>query len=435
MKTSLTTIVTIVCITVFAFANMSAASAQNIARQAGAQTTQTAEFCDCKKDLDFLASKMEDMISYKKQIKGDKVAEFQKVYTSLSAEMETPITQVDCMFKLNTLLSVVKDKHASLSSNNAPITSEQYKDSLYVAQFKQSEIFKNHPTVSENLNALRTRLAKTFFDAIEGIYVDKYVGELAVYETAKTGEYVAVVLKSTSDFWGEGQIAYYIHNIQGDEYQVLRYHPYTRMLWFQKSMLAYNGKLWGLQKPLDSPNFTEAPEENGDWEFKQLTEDTQYLYFGSFSNRESNVDAFKTFYATYKDQIKASNIIVDLRNNVGGNSKYSDPFVKILKKSGAKVYILTNYFTGSNGEQFTLKLRKLDNAVHLGQRTNGIIAYGLNYGTGYESPTGNFLFYPTDMNFHKFIDYEMVGIQPQMALDFSKDWIAQTLDIINEQLP
>ena len=435
MKTSLTTIVTIVCITVFAFANMSAVSAQNIARQAGAQTTQTTEFCDCKKDLDFLAAKMEDMISYKKQIKGDKVAEFQKVYTSLSAEMETPITQVDCMFKLNTLLSVIKDKHASLSSNNAPITSEQYKDSLYVAQFKQSEIFKNHPTVSENLNALRTRLAKTFFDAIEGIYVDKYVGELAVYETANTGEYVAVVLKSTSDFWGEGQIAYYIHNIQGDEYQVLRYHPYTRMLWFQKSMLAYNGKLWGLQKPLDGPNFTEAPEENGDWEFKQLTEDTQYLYFGSFSNRESNVDAFKTFYATYKDQINASNIIVDLRNNVGGNSKYSDPFVKILKKSGAKVYILTNYFTGSNGEQFTLKLKKLDNAVHLGQRTNGIIAYGLNYGTVYESPTENFLFYPTDMNFHKFIDYEMVGIQPQMALDFSKDWIAQTLDIINEQLP
>lgn len=421
MKTPLTTILTVVCIVVFAFAK--------------AQTTQTPEFCDCKKDLDFLAAKMEDMISYKKQIKGDKVVEFKNVYASLSSEMESPITQVACMFKLNTLLSVVKDKHASLSSNNAPITGEQYKDSLYVAQFKQTEVFKNHPTVSEDLNELRTRLAQTSFDAVEGIYVDKYVGEIAVYETAKTGEYVAVVLKSTSEFWGEGQIAYYIHKIQGDEYQVLRYHPYSRMLWFQKSMLAYNGKLWGLQKALNGPNYTEAPEENGDWEFKQLTAETQYLYFGSFSNRKSNVDAFKAFYATYKDQINAPNIIVDLRNNVGGNSKYSDPFVKILKKSGAKVYILTNYFTGSNGEQFTLKLRKLNNAVHLGQRTNGIISYGLNYGTGYDTPTGNFIFYPTDMNFHKFINYEMVGIQPQIKLDFSKDWIAQTQEIINEQLP
>lgn len=435
MKTPFTTLLTIACITVFAFAKLSAASAQNIARQVGTQTTQTPELCDCKKDLDFLASKMEDMISYKKQIKGDKEAEFQNVYVSLSAEMKTPITKVDCMFKLNTLLSVVKDKHASLSSNNALISSEQYKDSRYASQFKKTEVFKNHPTVSENLSTLRTRLAQTSFEAVEGIYVDKYVGELAVYETSKKGEYVAVVLKSTSDFWGEGQIAYYIHTIQGNEYQILRYHPYSRMLWFQKSMLFYHGKLWGLQKPLDGPNYTEAPEENGDWEFKQLTDDTQYLYFGSFSNRESNVAAFKTFYATYKDQLNAPNIIVDLRNNVGGNSKYSDPFVKILKKSGAKVYVLTNYFTGSNGEQFTLKLRKLKNSVHLGQRTNGIISYGINYGTTYNSPTGNFTFTPTDMNFHKFIDYEMMGIQPQVTLDFSKDWVAQTLEIIEGQLP
>ncbi|WP_299208451.1 S41 family peptidase [uncultured Dokdonia sp.] len=426
MKTLLTTIVTVLCIPVFAFAKPALSQVE---------VAQTSEGCDCKKDLDFLANKMEDMISYKKQIKGDKVAEFQKVYAEMSSEMQSPITKVDCMFKLNTLLSVVKDKHASISSNGAPITDEQYRDTIYRSNFKQTAIFKNHPTVSKDLTALRNLLAQAPFDAIEGIYIDKYVGEIGVYETAIKGEYVAVVLNASSDFWGVGQIAYNINHIEGNEYQVLRYHPYSRKLWFQKSMLFYNGKLWGLQKPLDGPNYVEAPAENGDWEFKQLTEDTQYLYFGSFSNRQSNVDAFKTFYATYKDQINAPNIIVDLRNNEGGNSKYSDPFVKILKKSGAKIYVLTNYFTGSNGEQFTLKLRNLKNTVHLGQRTNGIIAYGLNYGTGYDSPTGNFTFYPTDMNFHKFIAYEMVGIQPQVSLDFSKDWIAQTQEIIEGQLP
>jgi hypothetical protein len=282
---------------------------------------------------------------------------------------------------------------------------------------------------------LRTRLEQTPFEAIEGMYVDKHVGEVGVYETSKEGAYIAVVLESTSDFWGAGQIAYHINHIAGEEYQVLRYHPYSRLLWFQKSMLSYNGKLWGLQKPLDGPNYVEAPADNGNWEFKQLTENTQYLYFGSFSNSKSNVNEFKTFYATYKNQINAPNIIVDLRNNGGGNSKYSDPFVKILKKSGANVYVLTNYFTGSNGEQFTLKLRNLNNTVHLGQRTNGIIAYGLNYGTGYDTPTGNFAFYPTDMNFHKFIKYEMIGVQPEVLLDFSKDWIQQTQEIIEGQLP
>ncbi|WP_299681430.1 S41 family peptidase [uncultured Dokdonia sp.] len=432
MKTKLTTVLTALFLMIFAFGNLSAASAQNIARQAGAQTSP---LCDCKTDLDFLATKMQDMVSYKKQIKGDMVSEFQKTYHSLSEEMKSSISKVDCLFKLNTLLSVVKDKHASIASTSDIITKEQYQDSIYRMNFKQTAIFKEHPTAAINLTELRTRLSQMPFENIEGVYTDRYVGEIGVYETTTKGNYIAVVLEATSDFWGTGQIAYQINKIEGDEYQVLRYHPYSRKLWFQKSMLAYNGKLWGLQKELQGPNHAEAPSENGDWEFKQLTNDTQYLYFGSFSNRKSNVEAFKKFYAEHKDNINAPNVIVDLRNNGGGNSKYSDPFVKILKKSGAKVYVITNYFTGSNGEQFTLKLKKLNNTVHLGQRTNGIIAYGMNYGTSYDSPTGNFSFTPTDMNFHKFIQYEMVGIQPEIKLDFSRDWIAQTQEIIEGQLP
>ncbi|MEP0266218.1 hypothetical protein [Dokdonia sp.] len=432
MKTQLTAILTTLFFFLFAFANLSAANAQNIARQTGAQTPQ---LCDCKKDLDFLASNMEKMISYKKQIKGDKVKEFQEVYITLSNEMQSPISKIVCLFKLNTLLSVVKDKHASITSTESLVTDKQYLDTIYRSNFKQTAIFKAHPTVSKDLNKLRTRLSQNPFDAIEGIYIDKHVGEIGVYETIKKGAYIAVVLESSSDFWGTGQIAYQINAITENEYQVLRYHPYSRKLWFQKSMLFYNGKLWGLQKPLEGPNYVEAPSENKDWEFKQLSENTQYLYFGSFSNRKSNVAAFKEFYNRYKDTISAPNMIVDLRNNGGGNAKYSDPFLKILKKSGAHIYVITNYFTGSNGEQFTLKLKKLKNTTHLGQRTNGIIAYGLNYGTGYDSPTGNFTFYPTDMNFHKFIEYEMVGIQPDTLLDFNEDWVVQTLEIIEEKLP
>lgn len=418
MKTQFTLIITVLFLSVFAFAK-----------------AQTSLLCDCKKDLDFIATKMQDMTSYKKQVKGNKVTEFQNVYARLSQEMQSPITKVACLFKLNTLLSVVKDKHASIASNDALVTNEQYLDSTYRSNFKQTAIFKNHPVIDLDLKTLRNQLEQMPFDEIEGIYVDKYVGEIGVYKNEEKREYTAVVLEATSTFWGAGQIAYHIRKLGSNEYQVLRYHPISRKLWFQKSMIAYNGKLWGLQKELQGPNYVEAPAENENWEFKQLSNDTQYLYFGSFSNRKSNVADFKKFYETYKNKINATNVIVDLRNNGGGNSKYSDPFVKLLKKSGAKVYIITNYFTGSNGEQFTLKLKKLKNAVHLGQRTNGIIAYGHNYGTSYDSPTGNFSFTPTDMNFHKFIDYEMVGIQPEILLDFSSDWIIQTQSIIEGQLP
>lgn len=37
---------------------------------------------------------------------------------------------------------------------------------------------------------------------------------------------------------------------------------------------------------------------------------------------------------------------------------------------------------------------------------------------------------PTDMNFHKYIAYESKGIEPEIPLDFSRDWIEQTLEII-----
>ena len=126
----------------------------------------------------------------------------------------------------------------------------------------------------------------------------------------------------------------------------------------------------------------------------------------------------------------AKNIIVDLRSNSGGNKKYSDPFLKVLKNKN--VYIITNCFTGSNGEQFTLKLLKNKNAKHLGQTTRGIISYGKNYGYYYNSPSGHFTITPTDMNFHRYIDYEGKGITPEIPLDFDRDWIEQTLEIIEK---
>ncbi|WP_439151304.1 S41 family peptidase [Winogradskyella sp.] len=124
----------------------------------------------------------------------------------------------------------------------------------------------------------------------------------------------------------------------------------------------------------------------------------------------------------------AKNIIVDLRSNSGGNSKYSDPFLKVLKNKN--VYVITNCFAGSNGEQFTLKLLKNKKATHLGQKTRGIIAYGKNYGYNFNTPSGHFSITPTDMNFHEYIEYEGKGITPDITLNFDSDWIEQTIEII-----
>lgn len=46
--------------------------------------------------------------------------------------------------------------------------------------------------------------------------------------------------------------------------------------------------------------------------------------------------------------------------------------------------------------------------------------------------SGHFTITPTDMNFHRYIDYEGKGIIPDIPLDFDRDWIEQTLEIIEK---
>ena len=187
-----------------------------------------------------------------------------------------------------------------------------------------------------------------------------------------------------------------------------------------------NGRLWRYKKADNTFNNEYLSETIEVAKFKEINDDVQYLYFKTFGNHKKK--ALKAFYEDTKNRLTAKNIIVDLRTNGGGNSKFSDPFLKLLKNKN--VYVITNSFTASNAEQFTLKLLKNKNAKHLGQTTFGIIAYGMNYGYRYNTPSGHFKILPTDMNFHKYIDFEGKGITPEIQLAFDKDWIAQTLDVI-----
>lgn len=387
------------------------------------------ETCDCKTDLDFIISKMKKMPSYKKQIKGDKKEEFETVYKMLSAKMKQPISAESCYKLLLEQMVLVNDVHSSLTFRTKYLSQEDVKDETKIEAFKNSERFKNHPKTTHNLETLKVELSQKQASDLEGFYNFKDQQTIGIYYSENKKDLIGVVLESSLNQWEAGEIIFKATHTNGIKYNLFYYHPITRTPSFVKSISFENGRLWAYKKIGNTFNAELPIEDQSNWEFKQLNTETQYMYFGNFSSFSSkNRKAFKDFYASMETKLTAKNVIVDLRSNAGGNSKLSDPFLKLLKNKN--VYILTNCFAGSNGEQFTLKLKALKNAKHLGQTTRGIIAYGMNHGYNYNTPSGYFNMTPTDMNFSKYLAYEGKGVTPEYPLDFNKDWIKQTLNII-----
>jgi len=142
------------------------------------------------------------------------------------------------------------------------------------------------------------------------------------------------------------------------------------------------------------------------------------------------------FYDSIKNLLTASNLILDLRNNDGGANKVSKKFLQLIRQytKNGKVYILVNNGTLSQGEIFTLQVKQLQNVTILGQTTKGMLTYGNNYGKREKLTSNSFEVYITDMKGDKrLIPYENYGINPDIILLDTKDWIEQTIEIIRKK--
>jgi len=141
----------------------------------------------------------------------------------------------------------------------------------------------------------------------------------------------------------------------------------------------------------------------------------------------------QSFYDSIKNSLTAPSLIVDLRNNEGGAAKVSVKYFKLIKNyaKNGQVFVLVNNGTLSQGEIFTLQLKQLRNVKILGETTKGMLTYGSNYGKRERLPSQAFEIYITDMKGDKrLIPYENYGIKPDIILTGDKDWIDQTIEII-----
>ena len=150
------------------------------------------------------------------------------------------------------------------------------------------------------------------------------------------------------------------------------------------------------------------------------------MRIGSFSGYNPVLKNAETFYKSLEEKPVTKDLILDLRDNGGGGDRNSDILYKYLRKNykNANFYVLVNGTTVSNAEQFALRLKKFKNVTLLGSKTSGTIAYEL--GKTYDFPCYNFKGFFTFKGDKKYLEYESVGVQPDINLDNSADWIQQT---------
>ena len=387
--------------------------------------------CDCASELDFVYEQVQTTISFKDQIKGEKKAKFEEDYQNLRAQMNDKLSKLDCFWALNQLMSKVQDKHVALTENPSDLTEKSLQDSSFLAGYRDSDAFKNFPKTDRNIAELTESLEGKSLDQVEGIYKIGSKLKMGVYRVSPDS-LVGVILASQVEIWEPGQIfAYLKHSNIESHYDIIHYGASLKNLKFSKAQFFDHGMLFPsvLKEDLES-NYAwiDKPEEEA-YQISNLTDEIQYVWLNSFSRMTKPQDR-DALIAQIPSGLTAKNLIIDLRNNGGGADKISLPILKELKKKKANIYVITNFFTGSNAEMTTVRLKDDFDAIQLGQRTYGAISYGSNYGKSYNSPSGLFNFYPTDMRQREFIAYEEVGVQPDVTLNQNSDWVEQTIAYI-----
>ena len=353
-------------------------------------------------DLDFLYENIKKLPSYKDQLKNNEV--FEQLYQRLRLTLGTNNNELEVFQKLAQLIYPIKDNH--LAFYRAP-------DSSFVF---------TRPMPSTDLSLLEKKYIGSAKDSLEGIY----------YNFKGSNKYI-VYQKEPGIYYLQNMVTRALECILTKNafksFDAIDFNaPYAYTL--RRNIKLINGILIGLPyKKSLQPTFSDVGKVAGSYEYKIIDENIGYLRLGSFYSSPANIKKATDFFNLVRPTIKSASLIVDVRSNFGGGYKTSKQFIDFLINYKGKIYILQNAYTGSNAEQFILKLKEARTIVTLGEPTRGIITYGSNYDNRITLPSKRFVFYPTDMKgSSKELAYESVGVSPDVSLDpYAKDWIEQTL--------
>ena len=378
-------------------------------------------------DLLVLQNILQKTPSYQNQIKGQKLIDYNSLVEKLREDAVRNASDYKYFYNLAQLFFPISDNHLSF---------------YQTANFPNDSDF---PTFTGNVDSLKSVLKKRSLDSLEGIYnYDKYY-TVGLYR-ANNAEYIGVVLNSKVPNWKKGQIAIHLYEFMPNYFKAIYAHPKNKNYILQPIEKFTNHSLINsnfysslsekeYSKSYKKNDFVNIPKSLDDFVLKTIKPGIQYLHIKQFSADMIKREASKKFYDSIKNLLIEPYLILDLRNNKGGSFEVSQKFVKLIEQytKVGKVFILVNNGTLSQGEIFTLQLKQLPNVKILGQTTKGMLTYGSNYGKRSKLPSQSFEVFITDFEADKrLLQFENYGINPDVVLLNTKDWIKQTMDIIRK---
>lgn len=394
-------------------------------------------------DFAMLKTLLQKSASYKTQIKGDKQHQYKELVNQLKKDSTHQSSSYEYFYNLSQLLFPLKDNHLAFYQipNDQFFTSTERIDS-----FAKTKGVLNYPRYSINIDSLQTALLNKPLDSIEGIYHYDRFYRVGLFRKSYN-EYIGVILESETNLWLKGQIAIHLYEFSPNLYKAIYGHPLFKNYIFQPiekfqnhslvnsffyasySQLVYS-KIWPIK------DYANLPKDGVKFSFKSLNSNVQYLLIKTFQATANTAALSQRFYDSIQNGLTAPYLILDLRNNEGGAEKEMTKYLKLMKEyvRRGQLYVLVNNNTLSQAEIFTLKLKQLNNVTVIGEHTKGMLSYGSNYGKTEKLPSGNFALYATDMvNGSELLQYEDVGIKPDVFLRYNQDWIEQVMEWIRKK--
>lgn len=388
---------------------------------------------DCRSVLYELKSAQLKTASGKDQLKGNDRYAFDRLADSIANLIGEKENMLPCFVKLSLLVDLVKDNHLHFSETvNNPITADSLASERWSAEYRSQAAFLNFPRWSGSLDSL-IKMGQSGADRTMGEYYWGSYLQVALVEQTDRNSICMVVTKSALPNWEPGQIFGWLWPREEGRYAGV-YAQLVQKNWnFHRNVRFVDGDIPFLNLTLNRSrrSFANLAKEEPTFAIRHIGPDIDYIRLGSFSARDENRSIAQAFYKRSKDSLSARNIIVDLRNNGGGAFKTSKQFLNLIKALSRKrkIYLLVNYHTVSNAEQFVVRLRNLKNISIVGQPTRGMLTYGNNYGNSVS--LGSYKLYITDMKGSpRDLAYEDQGIKPDIKLQADSDWIQQVVDII-----